>query len=250
MNTYTRVLLSVFISAASMLPLTMHAAESQFPLMDADTITGVTEETFDHLQTATCTYGGNCDSLIQSLSRRIIMRIEDKGQMYWVNTTDGLPRLNRYLPNGFYSDGNKYYLVSEGVRIRLKRGEAYQKLLTVARYQGKVSFVTPVSENDFSAMLSSCESYGPGNAATEELYKQCYAIQQKGKMIAERLEGKVIMRVGYGGQLLYVLPDTSDVSIQPLSVDMAPSSFFKYMQINAKAGHEGAVQDMIPFARF
>ena len=172
-------------------------------LVQPSNTVGVTELTYEALRSAHCDIEiGKCDAVLNEYTGKIIMRVEHRGELYQVNTGDGLPPLTRYLPNGFYQAGGKFYWVAAGTKVQLKKHNAYRKIVKVA--QRKPSAVVPLSDAQLGSMLTSCEYYGEGNALLDAEYQACITTQTAGQSLQTRLAGSVALLVEADGRLVYI----------------------------------------------
>ncbi|MFC1598117.1 hypothetical protein ACFL2M_01130 [Patescibacteria group bacterium] len=189
---------------------------------------GIDEALFEDLSSSHCTYEYGCDPVIEYFKDSIVFRAQHFGELYWVNTEDGLPTVNRYLPDGFYKAGKKYYYVSEGGRFRMRKGHAWNRMVEVAGGGA----VVPVSEYDFTSMLTTCENYS--GVADDPTYLACVDKYNHGQSLIRRLERKVIMRVEANGELYYVKSGlTSAALVIPIKKKMDDGYFHKFIRDNA-----------------
>lgn len=187
-------------------PFLSHAA-TQAVTVPADAI-GITEKTFTELQNATCDYHSEarCGTLIDQLAGSVVLRVEHAGEMYVVNQPYDLPLIQRWIPDGLYTTGSRLYLVKNGYRIMLPSGKKLQRIMTVAKNGGAVG----VSESDFLALMTTCES--------ADMNDECHQRYNHGQELFEQLGGSMIMRTEHAGELYYINPfnDPSPSAVYPL----------------------------------
>jgi hypothetical protein len=174
------------------------------------------------------------------------MRVEAHGEQYWINTSDGLPLVNRYLPNGFYRSGKKLFWVQEGFRTQIRKREAFATILHKAQQMD--GNVTPISNADFDRMLQSCEYYGTGSPATDAVYQACLDDVAQGRTIHTELAGSIVMKVQDAGQLFYVPAgdDTNPMNIAPrVQHDSNTISLYKYLWTISALAQKEAIDAMV-----
>lgn len=236
----------VLVSLVFVLPAVSFAKE----------IVGVTEATFQQLKDSGCSYEsqpgyvktdyGFCAPLIAQLKDSIVMRVEAHGEQYWINTSDGFPLVNRYLPNGFYRSGKKLFWVQEGFKTQIRKKQAFSTILHKAQQMD--GNVTAISNADFDRMLQSCEYHGTGNPATDPQYTACVAEVEKGRATHTKLAGSIVMKVQDGGQLFYVPAgdDTNPVNIAPrVQHDSSTISLYKYLWAISALAQKEAIDEMV-----
>ncbi len=180
---------------------------------------GVTEASFLQIKQAHCSYD-YCDSFLMALSEQVIMRVEHGGALYKVHSGDGLPRVTRYLPDGFYKTKHKYYWLNNGYRQEITEQSFWSTLMNVAQHPDGVR-VTPVSYNDISILFQTCD----GNDELQFLLCE-QNLQQLRAGLVSKLRGKVLQNVEGDGELYYL---DSLYGIQKIDTD-----FFKsFIQENA-----------------
>lgn len=216
-------MLGIFCLVA-LIPTLTKAADITIP----DGVIGITEETYHELKNAQCN-ADVCDAIIQEFAGKIVMRVEQNGELYRVNEGDGLPVLTRYLPDGFYQAGQKYYWLNNGTKVELKKGKAFKKILT--RIQNGDSEITAISNDNFSKMLISCENYS-GNP-TDSNYMTCLEEYNIGKALKEKLTRKIIILPETNGVLYYVYPNNNGVV--NLTKRINGVSFYKFIKNNSIA---------------
>ncbi|MFA6474795.1 MAG: hypothetical protein WCV88_01175 [Patescibacteria group bacterium] len=146
--------------------------------------------------------GRLCDPILNILEGKVILRAQHSGKMYWINTANGLPIINRYLPDGFYKVKNRYYWIADGFKQKLSSKNIYSAFLEAAAV-GDFR-VTPASNLDIQALA--CLDFGEGPTCSsiisghEELYED----------LQQRLIGRVIMAVESDGEL-YFIPDINEI---------------------------------------
>ncbi len=215
-----------------LLPVVTHAAVDTRTSVDfpPDAI-GVSEEQFQAIKDATCSYD-YCDPLIEQLQGKVIFRAERHGQMYKVAEGDGVQKLRPFLPNGFYKAGKKYYYVANGFKIRLKKGSAYRTILQ--RAQDGSTMITPLSDYDFQGMVNTCEDYSELYGGTSDQYYECVEQNEVGQRVRERLQGTIVFGAQGTGQLYY-LPYIGTSTPYPVVLDkkVDQKSFFAFVKDNA-----------------
>lgn len=184
---------------------------------------GVSAEQLQRIREAHCAYemqpgyivtplGRYCDPVIGTLEGTVIHR-EDTGAMFWINTADGLPGVNRYLPNGFYKVNRngkmRYYWVSNGVRLKLHMKEDLFAQITQRIVDSPQYSAVPVSDSTFSDL---------------EAAKAIYANPTYHAQLVHRLNGSVVMRVEHDGSLYYVNELASDTDIKGDIVNISPKN--------------------------
>lgn len=230
-----KVLLTVIGAAmlvACAVPLAGKAAVDQRTVIDFPTgAIGVSEQTYQELQDAYCTYD-YCDPLVERLHGKVIVRMHHHGEMYLVDRNDGVPRLRSYLPDGFYKAGKRHYYISNGFRIRLKKGSAYATILKHAQ-DGSV-VITPVSAYDFQGMINTCEDYSEIYGGDSSIYQECVVQSEVGAQVQERLQGRIILTVEGTGQMYYV-PYSGLSTPYPVVLDkkVDQKPFFSFVKDNA-----------------
>lgn len=222
----------------------------------AKEIVGITEDTFQQLQTSHCSYeqpagmvstkrGGYCDPLIAQLEDAIVMRVEAHGEQYWINTGDGLPVVNRYLPNGMYTTGKKLYWVQGGFVQQLKKGRAFSTILRSSQWQDSVT--TPISNADFDRMMRSCEYYGVDNPTTNPQYQACVLEYNQGQITHTQLQRSIVMKVQDAGMLYYIPAggDSNPVSINKrVLVNGQRMSLYTYLKSQAIYTQQSIIDEM------
>lgn len=158
---------------------------------------GLTEKDFNTFQYPACEATG-CFTLKEQLAGKVIFRAETNGAMYRVNQGDVSPVITRYLPDGFYVAGKKYYWMTNGSKVEIKKGKAFQTILNAVRHNPEERFVTPVSEKDFELLKLAEEGHG--------FAEEDRARVEEGSRLFRRLAGSIVMRVEDKGQLVYVRP--------------------------------------------
>lgn len=239
-------LLGAFVVLISCNPLSVFAKE----------IVGITEATFNQLNQSHCAYsdqegmieassGGYCDPLVVQLQDAIVMRVEAHGEQYWINTADGLPIVNRYLPNGFYRSDKKLFWVQDGFRVHIPKKKAFATIMQSAQQQD--TRVTPISNADFDRMLQSCEYYGSGNADTDATYQACVAQVALGRATHAKLAHSIVLKVEDAGKLFYI-PEGNETN--PLGIEKRvlhneqEMSLYRYLWSEASHAQYDVIQEM------
>lgn len=184
---------------------------------------GITEEDFQTLKDAHCYFeatsgaveiseGVYCDPLLAKLHDKIIFRAHHFGEMYWMNVADGLATgPHRYLPDGIYKTHNRYFIVAQGIKKRLRRNAAYDQIVAFAQggKEGK-SFSVPMTEENWNAHVKTCaEIESEWNAQRDNLpysvlFGQCERNEIEGIWQSDSYLGRLILRVENNGSLYYV----------------------------------------------
>lgn len=205
----------------------------------------VTEAQYAQLKTETCENpeGGYCiPDFLGSLAHRVVQRVESNDQLYWINTGDGADSVLPYLPDGFYKTGKKklgtrkYWVVMDGVKRRIKKGNTYARVQQMlANQHGR-----GISETDFQSLLTSCEYYG-GDMIP---YTECVAIYNRGQELLEELAGTIVQRVEGDGSLHYI-PTTGGNAIE-LGRRVEGTSLFKFAKKKAQKVSAKKMKNMLP----
>lgn len=141
---YKKTTMKKTLLTAALLFVATSANAKTSPVSFPPNAIGVTEAVYEQLKNGNCYYldlgeestgntrtGAFCDEIVARFETFVIFRAEDKGQMYWVNTQDGLPILNRYMPNGFYSvkenGTTSYYWMKDGLRRKVNMNKNVYK---------------------------------------------------------------------------------------------------------------------------
>lgn len=232
------------LCAVVILPTLTHAAGVTLP--PASEAIGITEATYQQLQEAHCyfeeepnsvktTLGRNCDPLVAKLEHNIVMRVEAHGEQYWINTGDGLPIVNRYLADGFYKAGKKHFLVTDGFRVRLQKGSAYQTVLSGVQ-SGDIR-MTGISEEDFGTFYGiGCEEPGTEHICDEQV--------QRREELTEQLAGRIVMRAETDGSLWYL--DVESQEFVELSEEMDGQSFFSFVKSESTPVSKSVMKEVVP----
>lgn len=198
---------------------------------------GVSEATYAHITTATCTYEeyGGCDDVIESLDGKIISRVDANGELYQVQVGDGAagPVL-RYIPDGFYRVGKKVYHANSGLLVRIKRGSAYKTLRRVARS----SVAVGVSNADLGYLIN------PEHACDGNESCAAYWLNR-----VSELEGSILLDVDTAN-VFYVKNNPNSGMLMPVSKKVGKKSLFRYMQKNAEVIQSAVIDDMTALTGF
>lgn len=174
---------------------------------------GVSKKTLNELRSANCyyeyqpgtvenAYGGYCDALVGKYEGKIIYN-QRTGAMFWINTADGLPLLNRYLPDGFYAakykGRNRYYWVTNGFRTRIHlKQDPFGEIVTFTQ-NNPANSVVGLSNTTASILLDHDEE------CTDRTSMEAACIAQRALMY--ELKGKTVMLTEQNGELFYIFPD-------------------------------------------
>lgn len=153
---------------------------------------GLSEAAYQQLKNSHCYMGPQeggtvaigglyCDSFIAPFVGKIVFRAAHHGEMYWVNTGDGLPLLNRYLPDGIYKVGKKYYLMDNGRKLKLNTQDCFSTM-----------------ENHVKS--GSIKYYGVNNADWTLMNSETV----EGNALRKKMAGKIFILTEQDGSLWYV----------------------------------------------
>ena len=240
-----KTLLSLLLVAGYLI-ITLPAAKAENELtLPVDAI-GISEATYSELQTLECTgYEDpnlgtqySCPDLVADLLDKVIFRAEHLGEMYKVSYLSdpsghyATVVLKTYLPDGFYKANNKYYWISNNIKLRLKRGSAYSTLLSGIKCDDTYCMAyTGISKTNFETMLMSCEGYAE-NPDTDQLYQECITKYIQGEDLRWQLRGKVIMLTEANGELYYISNNDFN-NLYELGKKADNKSFYKFIKTQA-----------------
>lgn len=205
---------------------TSQAAIKSDPISIPKDAVGVTEADFSELKASHCYFeersgateisdGVYCDPLLAKLYDKIIFRAQHFGEMYWMNTADGLSNgPHRYLPDGMYIANDNYFIVSQGIKKRIRKDSAYNSIVAFAQgaKEGN-SLSTPINEADWNAFVKTCDeieaelSDQKNNLPYSVLFGQCERNEIEGIWESDGYLGQLILRVEDNGSLYYVRPN-------------------------------------------
>ncbi len=204
----------------------------------------ISELTFTQLQQAHCYFTSpkHCDSIVEQYAGQIVQRVDTSGALYWINDADGLPIVNHYLPNGFYTGGSTTILAVNGFRYSLTADNAYDRLIRLVNQGG----VTGVSEADFAALMKTCEKHQSVTSALSQSYDTCVQERIRGKSLFGSLKGRVIMRANHHGELYYVHTDRRLAT--PIQKKIGDQSLFEFIKDDATAVSKKKITQLVPAA--
>lgn len=210
----------LFIATAS------QAAIKSDPISIPKDAVGVTEDDFTELKASNCYFeertgateisdGVYCDPLLAKLHDKIIFRAQHFGEMYWMNTADGLGTgPHRYLPDGMYTSNDNYFIVSQGIKKRIRKDSAYDSVVAFAQgAKAGNSLSTPINETDWNAFVKTCEEIEAEFSDQKDdlpysvLFGQCDRNEIEGIWQSDGHLGQLILRVEDNGSLYYVRPN-------------------------------------------
>lgn len=194
----------------------------------------VTEAQYQQLLTETCdaTDQGYCTpAFLASLEGRVIQRVESQNQEYWINVGDGAPSVNPYLADGFYKTGKKenrkYYVVMDGVKRKVKKGNAFKRTLEMV---GK-SHARGITEADFTSLLLTCEMHAEKDLVE---YTECVGKYDNATELWSRISETIVQRVESDGSLYYVPSERNDGYPVKLGKSTNGKSFYTFVKKNAE----------------
>jgi hypothetical protein len=192
--------------------------------------------------------GRHCDALLARFENKLVMRVQHHGELYWINTGDGVPPVNRYLPDGLYATSQNAFLVSNGTKLRLQKGEAFEAILAIARSGSH--FITTISNNDVQLMLGSCEYYGEGDPLQDSAFQACVSRYNAGRVLGARLAGRIVMNVDDSGKLFYIENTQTDTYMVELGLEMwfngKQVTFMQFANAAAQPIQRGVIKQLAP----
>ncbi len=235
------------------------------PISIPDGAVGVSEEAFTELKNAHCYFeetkdaieistGVYCDSLLAILHNKIIFRGHHLGEMYWLNTADGLSTgPHRYLPDGMYTSNNNYFIVSQGIKKRIRKDSAYDSIVAFAQgAKAGNSLSTPINETNWNAFVKTCDeietelSDQKDNLPYSVLFGQCERGEIEGIWQSDSYLGQLILRVEDNGSLYYVRPNNYWATVHVIPTNNA--GVIDLAQTVSSTMSSKVMKKLVPFA--
>lgn len=174
---------------------------------------GISEATYQELKQAQFIDAENYDQILCAYQNKIVFRAEHAGEMYRVNLSASLPALTRYLPDGFYKAGQKYYWVNAGTKYRMKKGHAYEKIFTaVNATDNKAADIIGLTASDFTSMQQK---------------------DSQGVALYQNLSGRIVLNAEGAGELYYINGTAKTMTAIAPQMNYPLESFYKFIKDNA-----------------
>ncbi len=230
------LMISAAIVVSGVVPFSAQAATITPP----DNTVAISEATYYALKKAHCyienapataiklSNGVKCDPLIAKYYGKTVMRVQERGQMYTINTGDGHGPLLKTYTQGIYRVSGKYYYVKDGRYTKLSTTRPDKSIFNLVRGQSvsKTKAVQLISSDDFNFLL------GRGGSAAEAA---------RAKRIQQSYKGYFVI-VTDNHSKLYYIPTNVEDGANPVRINGKLRDDIKYVSNDMS---EKALSEMI-----